>query len=154
MRCWQLAQALVYLPSPSCTVCSQSTSRFATLTMTAMTSPSPEPRSPSRPNSPLSDANSMADTEPRRPTLAELQQRIRDIEIKQEEGIERLAAMRAAGFKMDCELRELRAALDRLNQVCEPAADSRLLITDIGNGQKQTPAYCKVGNSWLFMLDP
>jgi uncharacterized coiled-coil protein SlyX len=52
-----------------------------------------------------------------RPSYEELQQRLRDIEIKQEQGIERLAAMRAAGFRMDAELRELRAALQRLNEV-------------------------------------
>ncbi|EKD01097.1 hypothetical protein A1Q2_04595 [Trichosporon asahii var. asahii CBS 8904] len=54
-----------------------------------------------------------------RPSYEELQQRLRDIEIKQEQGIERLAAMRAAGFRMDAELRELRAALQRLNETSE-----------------------------------
>ncbi|EJT50095.1 hypothetical protein A1Q1_00562 [Trichosporon asahii var. asahii CBS 2479] len=54
-----------------------------------------------------------------RPSYEELQQRLRDIEIKQEQGVERLAAMRAAGFRMDAELRELRAALQRLNETSE-----------------------------------
>lgn len=58
----------------------------------------------------------MSETVPR-PSFEELQQRLRDIEIKQEQGVERLAAMRAAGFRMDAELRELRAALERLNEV-------------------------------------
>lgn len=68
-----------------------------------------------------------------RPSVAELQQRLQEIEIKQEQGVERLAAMRAAGFRMDRELRELRAALDRLTEEVGPAdtrGDTRSLIPE------------------------
>lgn len=78
----------------------------------------------------------MSDAESPRPSFEQLQQRIHAIELKQEQGVERLAAMRAAGFRMDAELRELRATLARLTEV--RPQDARLLMPDVRGGQEQS----------------